>query len=95
MRKEKVSQPPILPLFIAFACYGALLVLMATHLFWSWSGMASLGLLFQIFISPILMLWVALESSRNLVLSSYHLWIFRVAGLYFIVLLILALLLYT
>lgn len=95
MIKEKVPKPPIIPLFIAFACYGTLLVLMATHLFWYWSGMASLGLLFQLIIAPILMLWVAVESSRNAGISKYHLWIFRMAWLYFVVLLVLTLILYS
>ena len=39
-----VPQPrPEVGLFLVFACYGSLVLVLLTGLFWQWSGMASLG----------------------------------------------------
>ncbi len=45
-------------IFLLFACYGGLLLVLLTSLFWEWSGMASLGTLFLLFIAPLLLVFV-------------------------------------
>jgi heme O synthase-like polyprenyltransferase len=58
---------PGAPLFLALISYGGWLLAVLTWLFWHWSGMASLGLAYLIFVAPILMIGVAwkLYDQRN------------------------------
>ena len=44
-----------LPLFILFFTYGGWLMVILTGLFWYWSGMASLGVVFLIFVAPFIL----------------------------------------
>lgn len=72
MREEQIESPPVFPLFIVFATYGGLLLVILTSFFWYWSGMASLGLAYLLFLAPIVMLVIGwrLYPQRNL--SRFH-----------------------
>lgn len=67
-----IEEPPVKLLFILFATYGALIVLILTALFWYWSGMATVGLAYLIFVAPILTLGLAVALYRRRRLSTYH-----------------------
>ena len=54
MRRRGVKEPPYLTLFFLFATLGGWLLVALTALFWSWSGMASLGAFYLAFVSPFL-----------------------------------------
>ena|SRR5687768_8213002 len=53
MNKEKIKNPPVLELFILFATYGGMLLVILTALFWEWSAMASLGTFYLVLIAPV------------------------------------------
>ena len=55
----------ILKLLIVFACLGGLLLLLLTTVFWKWSGLASVGSVFLIFIAPILMAVIGYDSFKK------------------------------
>lgn len=55
LRQQGASVLFLGQLFFIFLCWGGLLVLVLTSLFWRWSGMASLGAGFLFFIAPLLM----------------------------------------
>ncbi len=50
----------LLLLFPLFFCWGGVLVVALTALFWHWSGMASLGMFFLLFASPLFFLPVTI-----------------------------------
>src|SRR5262245_48440923 len=72
MIEAGIPKPPIVPFFILFATYGGWLIVGLTFLLWYWSGMATLGLAYLVFIAPIVMLalTVLLYKRRNL--SPFH-----------------------
>ena len=72
MRAEQVENPPIIPFFIIFATYGGLLLVILTTLFWYWSGMASLGLAYLLFLAPVVMLILAWRLYPQRKLSRFH-----------------------
>jgi hypothetical protein len=85
MRKEKIPIPPTLAFFIVFFNYGGLLVVLLTNFFLQWSGLASLGTFYLIFIAPILMATIAFYYYRDRRLSIYHKSAFMSGALYFII----------
>ena len=82
MRAAQIERPPVIPLFIIFATYGGWLMVVLTALFWYWSGMASLGLLYLVFIAPIVMTILAVALYRQRWLSGYHFGSFIASGIY-------------
>jgi len=72
MRIENVEEAPELEYFFIFVTYGGWLMVVLTSLFWYWSGMASIGVVFLIVISPVLLFinTIALFLIRNF--SKYH-----------------------
>lgn len=72
MREEQVKNPPIIPFFIIFATYGGLLLVILTMLLWYWSGMASLGLAYLLFLAPVVMLIMARKLYPQRTLSRFH-----------------------
>src|SRR4026209_2878913 len=72
MFERQIESPPVFSLFIIFATWGSLLVLILTRFFWYWSGMASLGLLYGIFLAPIVMLAIAVRCYLQRKLSRFH-----------------------
>jgi hypothetical protein len=82
MRDAEIEHPPTIPLFIIFATYGGWLLMVLTILFWYWSGMATLGLLYLIFIAPIVMTVMAVRLSHDRFASRYHYGSFVASGIY-------------
>ena len=72
MKGEGVVSPPILAYFILFFTYGGLIQLILTTLFWYWSGMASLGAAYLLFIAPLILLITAFLLFHKKVLSRFH-----------------------
>jgi hypothetical protein len=46
-----VVSPPAVPFFVLFFTLGGWLLVLLTAWFWEWSGLASLGMLYLIFIA--------------------------------------------
>src|SRR5712671_5289886 len=72
MRDREIKDPPVISLFIIFATWGGLLVLVLTTFFWYWSGMATLGLAYLIFLAPMVMVVIAVRMYLNRKLSHFH-----------------------
>lgn len=85
MKARKVVRAPVPDLFLVFATYGGLVILILTALIGEWSGLASLGTVYLGFGAPIVMGCIMYRQKKNLSVSQYHLWTFRVALLYFVV----------
>lgn len=77
-----IPDPPIIPFLILFATYGGWLLVILTSLFWYWSGMATLGLAYLMFIAPVLMLALAVRSYKHRNLSSFHCGAFVASAIY-------------
>ena len=73
-------------LFLLFVCYGGVLLIVLTSLFWHWSGMASLGFLFLILVAPILLLPALLSFWKQKGHSFAHLMAFRACAGYYVLL---------
>lgn len=84
MIQSQITNPPVLELFLVFAIYGVLLILLLTALFWEWSAAALLGTLFSIFIAPILMAFISVRLKMAKPSTSYHLALQKAAVYYFI-----------
>jgi hypothetical protein len=85
MKKEKIVAVPLISLFIIFATYGSLLLIMLISVFWRWSGMASLGMLYLILGAPILMGLIAFRYQKKKGISKYHNWTFISSACYFVI----------
>jgi hypothetical protein len=67
-----VQSPPFFAYFIFFATFGGWLVVFLTGLFWEWSGMASLGVFYLLFVAPFLTAGAAFSLRRRHALSIFH-----------------------
>ena len=72
MRSANVISPPDVPFFILFFTLGGCLTVLLTAWFWEWSGLASLGVLYLIFIAPALTAWLAWRLRVQRALSKFH-----------------------
>jgi uncharacterized membrane protein YidH (DUF202 family) len=72
MKSENVPNAPTIELFLVFATYGGLLLVVLTTLFWQWSGMASLGVFYLILGAPIVMGIIAYRHRKTKTISKYH-----------------------
>lgn len=79
MRKEQIPNIPKGALFLLFFVYGGILMEILTGLFWVQSGMSSLGLVFLIFIAPVICGIIAWQQRNNIGVSKYHRVIQRMA----------------
>jgi hypothetical protein len=52
-------------LFLLFSCYGGVLLIILTLLLWEWSGAATLGAAFLVFVAPIILLPVTANLWRR------------------------------
>ena len=88
MRIEKVQSPPVLELFFVFFTFGGVIIVLLTQFFWYWSGMASLGVFYLIFIAPLVLFFV--DRNNKTKTSKYHKWTSRAIKYYayFVVVLI-------
>jgi hypothetical protein len=82
MIEAQITDAPIAPLFILFATYGGWLLVGLTFLLWYWSGMATLGLAYLIFIAPVVMLALAVRLYKQRNLSSFHFGAFAASAVY-------------
>jgi hypothetical protein len=82
IRAAGIERPPIIRLFVILATYGGCVMVILTRLFWYWSGMAILGLIYLIFIAPIVMTVFAVTLYRQRGLSRYHLGLFIASSMY-------------
>jgi len=72
MFERQIKEPPVISFFIIFATWGSLLVLVLTRFFWYWSGMATLGLAYLIFLAPIVMGVIAVRVYLDRKQSHFH-----------------------
>jgi hypothetical protein len=79
---HKIPNPPIVEWFVIFAIYGAIILITLTSLFWVWSGAATLGTLFLVFIAPILMAAIGYRIRKRKGLSKYHKWAYSLSLIY-------------
>ncbi|WP_242916080.1 hypothetical protein [Pontibacter liquoris] len=84
IKREKVENPPIIDLFLTFATYGGLLLVMLTTFFWEWSAMASLGAFYLTILGPIVMGVIAYKNYKNRNVSKYHEWTYWAGKAYFV-----------
>lgn len=82
MKKANIQNPPVIALFLAFFVYGGLFMIILTTLFWYWSAMASLGLIFILFVAPFIMLGLTIYYLLKRNVSNYHKLTFYLASLY-------------
>ncbi len=85
MKKEEIQNAPIIELFIIFATYGGLLLVILTTFLWKWSGMASLGSFYLILGAPVAMGIIAYRHRKTKKDSKYHKWAYLSGILYFII----------
>ena len=72
MRKEQISPVPKASLFALFLIYGTLLMEILLGISGRVSGMSSLGILFLIFVAPVICGIIALLHRNNVRISKYH-----------------------
>lgn len=83
MNKENTPNAPTTELFIIFVTYGGLMLVALMTLFWLWSGMASLGVFYLVFIAPVIMGIIAYRHRKTRTVSKYHNWTYLSSLLYF------------
>ncbi len=83
MKNENVVDAPTVELFIIFATYGGLILVLLTNIFWLWSGLASLGTFYLILFAPFVMIWIAYQQRKIKMNSKYHNWTYLSALFYF------------
>lgn len=89
IKKEQVNDAPIRDLFLIFATYGGLLLVVLTSLLWKWSAMASLGTFYLLLGGPFIMGYIAYKNRNRITESKYHMWTYK-SGLLYIPILALA-----
>ena len=72
MLDAEIENPPVVPLLIIFATYGGWLIVVITLLFWYWSGAALLGVMYLLFVAPLVMIVLAIWLYPQRKLSPYH-----------------------
>ena len=82
MKRRSISDPPFISLFFLFLFFGGWLMILLTLLFWKWSGMASLGFFFLVFISPLISVGISIYGRMQRKISSFHEWVFLLSTLY-------------
>jgi hypothetical protein len=72
MWRTHVPTPPVFSYFILFVTFGGWLMVCLTALFWRWSGMASLGIVYLILIAPFATAGIAFALRNHRALSGFH-----------------------
>ena len=72
MRRAGIQSAPFLAYFILFWVFGGWLVVALTALFWEWSGMASLGILYLLSVAPFITAAVAVGLRKRRSVSVFH-----------------------
>ena len=78
-RREGASKVFQAELFFLFFVYGGWLLVVLTSLLWEWSGMASLGALFLLFIAPLTLIPISVHLWRTRKSSFIHMKAFQAA----------------
>ncbi|MBN2165604.1 MAG: hypothetical protein JW717_04955 [Marinilabiliaceae bacterium] len=76
MRRLHGEKAPIIELFVSFFTFGGLLTAILTEIFWEWSGLASLGSFYLVFIAPFIMAYIGFRVRKLKKQSGYFKWIF-------------------
>ncbi|MFN3195658.1 MAG: hypothetical protein ACE364_06915 [Chlorobiota bacterium] len=87
IKKANIEDSLSTNLFLVFATYGGLLLIVLTNLFWRWSAMASLGMFYLILVAPFIMGFIAYKYYKQKEVSIYHLRIYKAGCMYFVILL--------
>src|ERR1700759_956757 len=82
MRSARVVSPPDIPFFILFFTLGGFLTVLLTVGFWEWSGLASLGVAYLIFVAPVLTAFLSWLLRVQRSLSKFHACAFYVSIAY-------------
>jgi hypothetical protein len=82
MHSRDIPEPPYITYFFLFFVLGGWLMILLTALFWSWSGMASIGAFFLAFVSPFVASFVAFVLADVRSDSGFHRWAFRISLFY-------------
>jgi hypothetical protein len=85
MYEKEIEDPPIAPFFMIFATYGGWLIVILTLIFWHWSGMALLGVMYLMFLAPVTMIVLAVWLYPKRGLSPYHYGAFILSAGYLII----------
>jgi hypothetical protein len=85
MKKRGISAPPNKILFIIFVTYGGWLIVLLTTLFWHWSGAATIGLAYLVFLAPIVMLILTIHMFKQRGVSAFHLGAFIASAVYILI----------
>ena len=72
MKRDNVKSPPFATLFILFSAYGGWLMIFLTLQFWYWSGMALLGAIGLLSVTPVVMFGISIYLFQRRNLSNYH-----------------------
>lgn len=72
MRKEQISHIPRKSLFALFLIYGTLLMEIILGILGVWSGMSMLGVLFLLFIAPIICSIIIRRHRNNIKIPSFY-----------------------
>ena len=72
MKDENIEMPPVIRLFFIFLSYGGMIMLIVTSFLVHWSGMASLGLFYLIFVAPVITGFIAFLNKNDKEKSKYH-----------------------
>jgi hypothetical protein len=82
MNRAAVPSPPYFAYFILFSVFGGWLVTALTVLFWMWSGMSSVGMLYLVGIAPFITALLAFRLRKQRTISSFHSWAYIVGLAY-------------
>ncbi len=82
MQQSRLQHLPVTSLLFALVAYGGWLLIILTWLFWDWSGMATIGLAYLVFVAPVLMGYVAWRLYGQRKQSQIHLMLFFACAFY-------------
>lgn len=82
---QGAEQFTLIELFVLFASYGVLLLIVLITLFLNWSGMTTLGMAYLILIAPFLMWQIARRNKAQINASGRDRILYRSAKLYFFI----------
>lgn len=80
--QKRIPNPPLLAIFLQFACYGNVLILVLSVFFWYWSGILILNLIVSIYIAPIMMLFLLIYYAGSFKISQGHRLVIYLSGIY-------------
>lgn len=82
IKRKQIPAPPFIALFLLFFSYAGALIILLTEVFWKWSGLASIGSFYSIFIAPLVTGILAINIYKKRDQSIVHLYTFRASFIY-------------